>query len=74
MTEQEKSFLIGLEKLSRETGIVIGGCGCCSSPFMIEEKNMPENAGYGLGYMNEICWICPSDRDNWENYRQTIVK
>ena len=32
-----ETFLEGLTKLSRETGIVVGGCGCCDSPFLAEE-------------------------------------
>ena len=33
-----ETFLEGLIKLSRETGIVVGGCGCCGSPYLSEEK------------------------------------
>jgi len=27
-------FLRGLDKLSKECGIKIGGCGCCASPYL----------------------------------------
>ena len=32
LNNREHDFIIGLEKLSRKTGIIIGGCGCCGSP------------------------------------------
>lgn len=42
-----KKFLVGLEKLTRETGIEIAGCGCCDSPFLsvIQKDAAPED-GY----------------------------
>ena len=38
MTKSEKfeAFRVGLEKLTRETGVVIGGCGCCGSPSLFD--------------------------------------
>jgi hypothetical protein len=39
MTTAEKfeKFREGLERLSRKTGVVIGGCGCCGwSPALFE--------------------------------------
>lgn len=33
--EQIKDFVKGLTQLSTETGVVVGGCGCCSSPYLI---------------------------------------
>ena len=74
--DKERAFLIGLEKLTRETGVKIGGCGCCGSPFMdeLEEKEKDTNAGYGLGYAGEVSWIAPSDEYNWENFSTSIVK
>ena len=31
-----EAFLQGMAKLSKETGIVVWGCGCCGSPFLEE--------------------------------------
>ena len=39
--DNQKAFLDGLVALSKATGLVIGGCGCCDSPFLSEET--PEN-------------------------------
>lgn len=74
--ENERKFLIGLEKLTRETGIAISGCGCCGSPFMssVEKKELSENAGYGFGYGDSITWISPDDEYNWEEYSGSIIK
>ena len=74
MTDKEKAFLIGLERLSRETGIVIGGCGCCGSPYLTEELSMPEQAGYGEGGSGQVKWISPLDAYDWEEYGNTVVK
>lgn len=40
MTDAEKKFLEGLTKLTLETGVVIGGCGCCGSPFLDDAKSL----------------------------------
>lgn len=32
--QELKDFLRSLSKLSKQTGITIGGCGCCGSPFL----------------------------------------
>ena len=74
LNEKEKMFLIGLEKLTRETGIQIGGCGCCGSPFLYEDNITSEKSGYGIGYADNIAWIDPSDEDDWENFNKSIVK
>ena len=48
MTEHENKFLIGLEKLTRETGITIGGCGCCGGQFLDEadQDELHKEAGF----------------------------
>jgi hypothetical protein len=76
MNEREKTFLIGLEKLTRQTGITIAGCGCCGSPFLndLQEFESEESAGYGIGYAGEVTWISPSDEYSWKNYNKSIVK
>jgi bacterioferritin-associated ferredoxin len=77
MSEQqtkEQEFLRGLAELSRRTGIIIGGCGCCDSPFlevMTEEEAHPD-AGYAL--IDEVRWVHPGEEYNWERHSKGIVK
>lgn len=33
-----KEFLRKLSALSKQTGIHIGGCGCCGSPFLVQGR------------------------------------
>ena len=35
--QELKDFLRDLTKLSKRTGITIGGCGCCGSPFLVHD-------------------------------------
>lgn len=77
LSKAEKKFLIGLEKLTRETGIVIGGCGCCGSPFLntLTDIERGDEAGYGLGFDGEVCWLSPSECTAiWKHLCKTIVK
>ena len=75
MTANEKAFLIGLERLSRETGIVIDGCGCCGSPRMKAVSDMPPEAGYAFGAGQcDVAWVSPDDAYDWEHDSQKIVK
>ena len=77
-TEEDRKveFLIGLAKLSRETGIAIGGCGCCGSPSIdaLKPEELDERAGYGYGYAGEVSWISPSDSYDWERFADGIVR
>lgn len=43
MKEDRKEFLRGLARLTKRYGFVIGGCGCCGSPFV-------DKAGSSGGY------------------------
>ena len=75
--EREQQFMIGLTELTRKTGMIIAGCGCCGSPYInriVEEDLLDEQAGYGYGYTGEVSWISPSDKYDWENYSDSIVK
>jgi len=74
INEKEVLFLIGLEKLTRDTGIEIGGCGCCGSPYLDQAEITDKRSGYGYGYASEVLWIDPSDDYDWENYSGSIVK
>ena len=77
MEERKKEFMIGLEKLTRETGIIINGCGCCGSPSLDEasdaELHDPE-AGYGYGYAGEVAWISRANNYDWTNFSDSIVR
>ena len=75
MKDNERAFLIGLEKLSRKTGIVISGCGCCGSPTLDAVRDMPPEAGYAFGAGNpDVAWVSPLDSYDWDNFREKIVK
>lgn len=56
MTQSEKfkAFLDGLERLSRETGVIIGGCGCCGSPGLCEMTAENSSAENGYLYLDGV--------------------
>ena len=74
--DNERKFLIGLEKLTRETGLVIAGCGCCNSPFLRElsVEELVEEAGYGVGINDSISWLSPNYKTEWRKHSDSIVK
>jgi len=72
--EREREFMTGLTELTRRTGIVIGGCGCCGSPALDETKQLDPQAGYGYGYAGEVSWVSPDDDYAWKNFGKTIVR
>lgn len=75
MNENIKAFLIGLEKLTRETGVEIRGCGCCGSPFLINAKITSDESGYAVDGDGEcVQWIDPSDVFDWKEKSREIVK
>ena len=77
MTEDERkvAFLIGLAKLTRETGIVIGGCGCCESPWLAPlAADTDDRAGYGYGHADQVLWVSPGNSGDWKKYADTIVR
>lgn len=77
-TEEQRKvdFLLGLAKLTRETGVFITGCGCCGSPDLVTLGPFVEDkgAGYGYGYAGEVTWISPNDKYDWDKYKDTIPK
>ena len=73
LNENERAFLIGLEKLTRETGIKVRGCGCCGSPFLLEADITDTRSGYGLVF-GQVAWFDPSYDEGWEKYSEFIVK
>ena len=75
-TKKEEAFLIELEALTRSHQISIGGCGCCSSPYLthIGPEDLLGTSGYGSGQREEVLWVSKADSYDWANYRDTIVK
>lgn len=70
--EQMDKFLIGLEKLSRETGVVIYSA---DRVYTIEEAGSEPESGYSAELPDdEIGWVSPSDNYDWEKYSHLIVK
>ena len=57
MTEAEKRFLIGLTKLTKETGIKIKGCGCCGSPFLAKCEGGKGYCFRGRGIPADVEWV-----------------
>ena len=74
--ERKVEFLIGLTRLTRETGIAVTGCGCCGSPdlMVLQPAELDERAGYGYGYTQQVAWISPSGAYDWNTYAHTIVR
>lgn len=54
MTPNEIDFMEKLVKLTQETGVAIGGCGCCGSPRLFAK---PEGEGYYTTDGAEIEWV-----------------
>ena len=54
MTENQQKFIDGLNKLTQETGLTIGSCGCCFSPWLypIEDEQEPDGE-YGFREHND---------------------
>jgi len=77
-TEDERKidFLIGLARLTRETGIAISGCGCCGSPSIdaVEPGALTDSAGYGYGYAGEVLWVSQASDHDWDKYSASIVR
>ena len=74
LKEKEEEFLIGLNKLTKETGIKIHGCGCCGSPYLCEADISSEDSGYAIIGKEQVMWIDPSDSYDWETYSKDIIR
>ncbi|NNF96999.1 MAG: hypothetical protein HKM94_08750 [Halobacteria archaeon] len=66
MTEKELDFLRRLEQLTKETGIAIGGCGCCGSPYL---ENVDKGGYQFFGNCLGIEWVADGDEPS-----ETLVR
>lgn len=67
--KNEKAFVKELTELSKKYKIIIGGCGCCGSPFLSEMEN--ENGQYYKVRGKDIDWL-DDDSSNYEFYKEEI--
>lgn len=60
MTYDERlaRFLELLSAATKETGVRIGGCGCCNSPHFLDLANSRDNGEYFIneGHGPELDW------------------
>lgn len=69
-TEKEREFLDELLVLSKKHGIVIGGCGCCGSPYLHDAQ--PRDGSFYVmngDYADELRLIEPGDY-YWERHHE----
>ena len=66
--EQLRAFLIELSELSRKHGLLIGGCGCCGSPYIMRKEDDQEPSGYFTNYSNDLSWISPRIPPDWQTF------
>jgi len=71
--EQYTAFLCDLEEISRKHGIVIGGCGCCGSPFMNAMGRKTEGQCCYASFMNgsDIKWMTKTEAEDLEIRNQS---
>lgn len=79
LTDAELVFILGLEKLTRETGVAIAGCGCCDSPSLcdVTPDQLAPESGYGCDRDGgNVNWYSfdPKMPHRWEDDRKLIVK
>jgi hypothetical protein len=73
MTDDERNFIIELEALSRKYKVLVGGCGCCGSPYLTkisDECEWDEREGYT--YEDRLDWLEMDDYD-WDEMKGKIV-
>jgi len=57
--DRQAQFLKELAELSRKHGILIGGCGCCGSPYLYEDPAL--NGKYRTNGDDDLSWIEDSE-------------
>jgi hypothetical protein len=74
LSENEKKFIAGLEKLTRETGITFKAESYDKVDLSLYPANIDsEESGYGFVDC-ELMWIDPSDEMFWDKYKGSIIK
>jgi len=74
LNENEKKFIIGLERLTRETGITFFAQSYDRVDLSLYQANTESvEAGYGF-VDNELMWIEPSDDGFWKRNNGAIIK
>lgn len=63
-----RAFLSDLKELTVKHGVVIGGCGCCGSPWLMTAPKNPEEGFYRYRDEDFLQFIHPSDEYNWEKH------
>jgi hypothetical protein len=66
--EQLRAFLIELSELSRKHGLLIGGCGCCGSPYIMRKEDNQEPSGYLTYNSGDLSWISPRKETDWQTF------
>lgn len=60
LTEEEQdAFMTELTILTKKYGIVIGGCGCCSSPYLTKGETVGGHYVINKDYADELVYITP---------------
>lgn len=85
--KQKTKFLLGLDALSRETGIEIVGCGCCDSPRLesLDEEHPHKLSGYVSDDGVRVTWtdyhelisdyrIGVIDREEFDAKKKSLLK
>lgn len=50
-SERLAAFIKGLTSLTQDHGLVIGGCGCCGSPYIFELSKKEKEYEYAVFYV-----------------------
>ena len=80
LDKDELAFILGLEKLTRDTGMMLSPDGFLTRVENEESRDNKE-AGYGFeafsycfGTFDRLIWIDPENEDDWIDYSHTIVR
>jgi hypothetical protein len=79
ITEKQRQFIVGLEKLTRETGICIDISSYDYCAELVDADTSCSDSGYFYDILEKsLFWIDPSENrmptGSWEKYKKGIVK